>query len=211
MLLARRTTLAALSFHLTKSTFIRQLPRAGSAVSLFSIMSATQTPLVWNKESTYGDYSTDTITQSAKIVSIADMDDPANEMLHKCPLPSGCELVKVITSVDDIDLTELQDVNAVFCSHGMAREPLAYLLQHLPNIVWVHTRSAGIDFVHSEVLAKWDGGIMTNAKGQFSSTLAEYSLGAMTYFAKDFARLERGKAAKAWDKYVRLFAPTHNL
>lgn len=42
---------------------------------------------------------------------------------------------------------------------------------------------------------------MTNAKGQFSSTLAEYTLAACSYFAKDFARLARNRRDKAWERY----------
>jgi phosphoglycerate dehydrogenase-like enzyme len=42
---------------------------------------------------------------------------------------------------------------------------------------------------------------MTNAKGQFSSSLAEYALAACAYFAKDFARLVRQQQAKQWINY----------
>jgi phosphoglycerate dehydrogenase-like enzyme len=42
---------------------------------------------------------------------------------------------------------------------------------------------------------------MTNAKGQFSSSLAEYVMMACSYFAKDLPRLMRQKKAKAWGKY----------
>ena len=78
------------------------------------------------------------------------------------------------------------------------------LLKELPSIQWVHTRSAGIDFVYSEALAKLTSSnniVVTNAKGQFSSTLAEYTMLACSYFAKDFPRLMRQKKAKNWGKY----------
>jgi hypothetical protein len=81
---------------------------------------------------------------------------------------------------------------------------------------WIHSRLAGMDFCISPTLIQWNqqsasngsssaatgGGIVTNAKGQFSSTLAEYAMGAMTFFAKDFARLKRNQQKKHWDKYV---------
>ena len=76
------------------------------------------------------------------------------------------------------------------------------MLQALPSIEWVHTRSAGIDFVASEDLAQLSDRIqMTNAKGSFSSTLAEYTLMACAYFAKDLPRLLRQTKAKNWEKY----------
>ena len=42
---------------------------------------------------------------------------------------------------------------------------------------------------------------MTNAKGQFSSTLAEYAMMACAYFAKNVPRLQEQKAARIWEKY----------
>jgi phosphoglycerate dehydrogenase-like enzyme len=88
----------------------------------------------------------------------------------------------------------------VFVSHPKARGPLARLLEECPKVEWVHTRSAGIDKVTSPALSEFPG-VVTNAKGQFSSTLAEYTMLAIGYFAKDLPRLSRNKAGKAWDKY----------
>ena len=77
---------------------------------------------------------------------------------------------------------------------------MADLITALPSIEWIHTRSAGIDFVTSDTLAS-SHCTMTNAKGQFSSTLAEYTLLACAYFAKDLPRLMRQKQAQNWQKY----------
>jgi hypothetical protein len=101
------------------------------------------------------------------------------------------------------------------------------------SLTWIHSRLAGMDFCISPTLIQWNQqqqqqqqqqmslsnnsstsslatGIVTNAKGQFSSTLAEYAMGAMTFFAKDFARLKRNQQKKHWDKlrtkiYKRFF------
>jgi hypothetical protein len=173
---------------------------------------AAPAPLFWNKQvDVFHNYDDIPITQSAKIVSISRPNEADNDLLHKGPLPAGCELIQIVSSVEDIEIEKLQHVNAIFCSHMKnAREPLAYLVERLPNLQWIHCRQTGIDFLQSEALSKWgqENGssskrtIMTNAKGQFSSTLAEYAMGAMTYFAKDFPRLQRCKANKTWDKYV---------
>jgi hypothetical protein len=172
---------------------------------------AAPAPLFWNKQvDVFHNYDDIPITQSAKIVSISRPNEADNDLLHKGPLPAGCELIQIVSSVEDIEIEKLQHVNAIFCSHMKnAREPLAYLVERLPNLQWIHCRQTGIDFLQSEALRQWgqENGssskrIMTNAKGQFSSTLAEYAMGAMTYFAKDFPRLQRCKANKTWDKYV---------
>jgi phosphoglycerate dehydrogenase-like enzyme len=82
-----------------------------------------------------------------------------------------------------------------------SRQPLADLIHALPSIEWIHTRSAGLDFVTSDTLANAEHISVTNAKGQFSSTLAEYTMMACAYFAKDLPRLLRQKNSKHWEKY----------
>jgi len=146
------------------------------------------------------------VKKPAKIISLSDASDPANAALHSGKLPPGAELIAIGSTMADFDVETLQQrgVNTIFVSHPQAREPLAELLNQLgaTHIEWVHTRSAGIDFVYSSALTNWQHGVMTNAKGQFSSTLAEYTMGAIAYFAKDFGRLKRSQQSKQWDRYV---------
>jgi phosphoglycerate dehydrogenase-like enzyme len=178
------------------------------------------------------------IKKEAIVLSISKPNDPANVALDQGMLPDHCRLVGVVDGddalldgvvADDPDL--LQSINAVFVSHPHnSRELLGEVMRRCPNVEWVHTRSAGIDFCYSLILAKYaapDSGdsssgklddddaaaaaagrhqsrlfVMTNAKGQFSSTLAEYAMGAITYYAKDFQRLKQAQHRKHWDKYV---------
>ena len=67
----------------------------------------------------------------------------------------------------------------------------------------IHVRSAGIDFLESDELPLLHkkGIVMTNAKGQFSSSLAEYVMMACSYFAKDIPRLLSQKKAKVWNDF----------
>jgi len=77
---------------------------------------------------------------------------------------------------------------------------MSKVLQTFPSIEWVHCRSAGIDFINSESLASMPLQV-TNAKGHFSSSLAEYAMMACSYFAKDLPRLLRQKERRFWAKY----------
>src|SRR6056300_1537224 len=43
--------------------------------------------------------------------------------------------------------------------------------------------------------------MMTNAKGQFSSSLAEFVMMACSYFAKDIPRLLKNKRDRVWDEF----------
>jgi phosphoglycerate dehydrogenase-like enzyme len=158
-------------------------------------------------DSSKADVSLSQFKRTANIVALSDPDDEANAALLTAKLPPGCTLLGVGATLQDIRDSYFKDksfdpdwVNAVFVSHPNARGPLAQLLAECPKVEWVHTRSAGIDFVTSPALSEFTG-VVTNAKGQFSSTLAEYTMLAIGYFAKDLPRLSRNKASKVWDKY----------
>lgn len=167
----------------------------------------------WNREDdakAAGKYSfliemsPESIRKEARILSLSDPSDAANTALHNQDhLPLGSTLVGVGTSVDDFDAN--CQPNVVFvspsCPHAASVLPKV-LQQYQSTIEWVHVRSAGIDFVESDDLVALSENIqVTNAKGQFSSSLAEYALMACSYFAKDIPRLMRQQAAGVWEPY----------
>ena len=177
-----------------------------SLTHLFSTTSMTSKPF-WNRETSQPkqyDQSLPIIKQ-AKIISLTAVEDDANDALNKGPLPEGAELIAIGGSIDDFDIVSLksQEPNVVFTSHPKSRETLAYLLENIPSIEWIHSRSAGIDYITSPTLSspKYSHVVVTNAKGSFSSTLAEYTMMAISYFAKDLPRLLRQKNKKSWNKY----------
>jgi hypothetical protein len=154
-------------------------------------------------------------------------------------LSENCQVLHSIGANDRDDLESLLQIiveakiNTIFVSDPTSRWMLAYVLsglsklqlqQHHP-IVWIHARLAGIDSILSAELIQWytEGTTtnnsnnscsygkvqMTNARGLFSSTLAEYSIGACTYFSKDFHRLKQNQKLKKWEKYVYFFSITY--
>src|SRR6266567_1137456 len=68
------------------------------------------------------------------------------------------------------------------------------------RVRWIHSRSAGLEqtlfpeLVESEV-------ILTNGSGVFSSSLGEFTLAAILYFAKDFRRMIRNQMAGVWEQF----------
>ena len=152
--------------------------------------------------------------KEARIVSLSFPNDPNNLPLERNnngededkddepSLPPGARLLQVGGRLEDLDLEMLQreKANVVFVSPGVTSETLAGLIAVLPSLEWIHSRSAGIDLLMSEEL-KESKLIMTNAKGAFSSTLAEYTMLACSYFAKDLPQLLRNKENKNWKKY----------
>lgn len=141
-------------------------------------------PQFWNGETSspnrFSSTETTPVVTNARIIALADPSDSANEALYHGNLPKGAELLAVGTTLADIDMDLAKQANVVFVSGANSREPLALLLEASTSIEWIHTRSAGIDFVSSPSLADFQGRV-SNAKGMFSSTLAEYSMLACSY------------------------------
>lgn len=157
----------------------------------------------WNRETSKPSLESDgKIIKEARILALCDPEDSNNAPLYKGPLPEGSKLLAIGSSLADFDHDSIaqEEPNVIFVSHPTAREPLVQLLDRFPSVEWVHSRAAGIDFITSPGLAA-STVLLTNAKGMFSSTLAEYCMMACSYFAKDLPRLLRQKDAGNWEQY----------
>lgn len=182
---------------------------APTTISSESADPAMKTYKYWNREeyARKGRYdylikiSPESIVKEAKILSLSDPDDEANVALND-NLPFGSKLLGTGMTLKDFDAFKDQSPNVLFVSPSCpkARKELPLVLEAFPSIEWVHVRSAGIDFLESDDLAKVNIPV-TNAKGQFSSSLAEYTMMACSYFAKDLPRLMKQQKAKNWEKY----------
>jgi phosphoglycerate dehydrogenase-like enzyme len=83
---------------------------------------------------------------------------------------------------------------------SMGRRTLEPVLALAPDLAWIHSRSAGIDAVLYPALAG-SSITMTNGRGVFSRSLAEWVIGALLYFAKDFRRLIRNQQRGVWEVF----------
>jgi len=73
-----------------------------------------------------------------------------------------------------------------------------------PGVRWVHSLAAGVETL-VPLLASLPRGMetpLTNAKGAFSRSLAEYSLLAMLHFNKQVPRLQEQRSNKVWEKFI---------
>lgn len=170
----------------------------------------------WNRESSkHGeasyrlDMSPESVQREARILCLASPDDVANGPLTNPSsggLPFGSRLLSVGTQPTDFpDSLIGERPNVLFvspsCPHARLQLPL--MVHKFPTIEWIHVRSAGIDFLESDELpgvAK-KGIIVTNAKGQFSSSLAEYAMLACSYFAKNVPLLLRQQGSRSWNDF----------
>jgi phosphoglycerate dehydrogenase-like enzyme len=69
-----------------------------------------------------------------------------------------------------------------------------------PNLVWVHSRAAGLDKMFFPELRE-SSVPLTNGSGVFSASLGEFTLAAILYFAKDFRRMLRNQMAGTWEAF----------
>jgi phosphoglycerate dehydrogenase-like enzyme len=68
------------------------------------------------------------------------------------------------------------------------------------SLRWVHSLSDGVEkILFPELVAS--PAILTNARGVFKRSLAEFVIGAVLYFAKDFRRLVRSQQAGQWQPF----------
>jgi phosphoglycerate dehydrogenase-like enzyme len=89
--------------------------------------------------------------------------------------------------------------DAIFvCSMG--RKLVEPVLGLAPNLRWIHSRSAGVEYLMFPAVT--DSPVpLTNARGVFSAALGEFVMAAVLFFAKDFRRMLKSQTARAWDPF----------
>lgn len=77
---------------------------------------------------------------------------------------------------------------------------LREILPHAARLRWIHSLSDGVEkILFPELVA--NPAILTNARGVFKRSLAEFVIGAVLYFAKDFRRIVRCQQAGVWQPF----------
>jgi phosphoglycerate dehydrogenase-like enzyme len=112
------------------------------------------------------------------------------------PAPPG---VAFVVGDEPEHFREAPPPDALFvCSLGRRKVEPVFALA--PRLRWVHSRSAGIERLLFPALVE-SPIPLTNGKGVFSASLAEWVIGAVLYFAKDFRRLVRLQGAREWQEF----------
>ncbi len=89
--------------------------------------------------------------------------------------------------------------DVIFCGLGQGRL-LAEMLPLAPRAQWVHSFSAGLDQILFPALIE-SPVVLTNSRGVFRRSLAEFVLAAALYFAKGFRRMVHSQEAGLWDPF----------
>ncbi len=130
-----------------------------------------------------------------RLLVIADPNAPHMRLLKE--LPESVDL----TVSNDLEQLKAAAPNADVLVNGGFHSPLFRTVFPLAtNLKWAHNMSAGVETVLSpEVVASPVP--LTNGRGVFSSILAEFVIGAVYYFAKDFRQMVRSQAAGKWEQF----------
>jgi len=80
------------------------------------------------------------------------------------------------------------------------RATLEKVFAAAPRLRWVHSWAAGVEWLLFPALLERDV-VLTNTRGVYGDSLAEFALGAMLYFAKDLARMKASQRARRWDPF----------
>src|SRR5262249_4877277 len=121
--------------------------------------------------------------------------DPQLGLLERLPPSTN------ITVGDKIEAFERAAPDAdVILFWNTGRSLLEQVWRMAPRVRWIHSRSAGLDHLLFPELAE-SPVPLTNARGVFSRSLAEFVLGAALFFAKDFRRMIRNQAAGKWEPF----------
>ncbi len=129
------------------------------------------------------------------VLALADPNEPELSFLERLPqsttLAVGNRIEAFERTAPDSD---------VILAWGGTRQLLEQVWRLAPRVRWLHSRSVGLDAILFPELIESPIPI-TNSRGIFSRSLAEFVMGAVLFFAKDFRRMLRNQAAGIWEPF----------
>lgn len=124
--------------------------------------------------------------------------DPGARVLRLLDRLPGDVTVTVGERPEDLEAAARQA--DVVLGREARRAAIQAVVRSASRLRWVHSLSAGVnEYLCPELVDStvW----LTNSRGVFSRSLAEFVLGAALFFAKDFRRMLRQQAAGVWESF----------
>lgn len=84
---------------------------------------------------------------------------------------------------------------------AVPRELFEEVFAMAPRLEWVHVMWAGLDSLLFPALAQ-SPVTLTNGRGVFARSLAEFVIAGMLWFAKDIRRMRRQQRERKWEKFT---------
>jgi len=125
---------------------------------------------------------------------LADPSDPGLPVLRPAPRD-----VRFVVGAEAGDFEGAPPPRVVLdCGAGPRR--LAAVLERAVGFEWFHSRSAGLDTVLVPEVAA-SPAVVTNGRGAFSLSLAEFVVAALLFFTKDLRGLVERQEAASWEPF----------
>ena len=105
----------------------------------------------------------------------------------------------VVGNSADVFAKDAPNATVLFNWSG-SLELFKHVFRMCDNLLWVHSRAVGLERTLFPELIE-SAVPLTNSVGVFSSSLGEFALGAILYFAKDFRRMIRSQQAGLWEAF----------
>lgn len=84
---------------------------------------------------------------------------------------------------------------------AVPRELVEQVFAMAPRLAWIHVLWAGLDTLLFPALLE-SPATLTNGRGVFARSLAEFAIAGMLWFAKDIRRMRRQQRERRWEKFV---------
>jgi phosphoglycerate dehydrogenase-like enzyme len=131
------------------------------------------------------------MSDSPLVLVLSNANDPQLEMLSGLPH---------ILATDAEHAARTAHQAQVILHWSGPRDLLRAALLANPQVRWIHSKWAGLDSLLFPELVQ-SPVPLTNGTGVFSQSLGEFALAMILYFAKDFQRMLRNKAAHRWEDF----------
>ena len=136
--------------------------------------------------------------RSATPIKLVVIDKPGAS--HLKALDALGSSIKIVVSNEADSLREsVQDATIILNNIPDGRL-LREIFADARSLRWVHSLSDGVEkILFPELVAS--SVVLTNARGVFKRSLAEFVIASVLYFAKDFRRLIRSQQAGVWQQF----------
>jgi phosphoglycerate dehydrogenase-like enzyme len=135
------------------------------------------------------------LMKECTILVLADSSEPQLAILRGLPPDTAV----VVGNSAEAFAAAIRDASVILNWSG-SFDLFREVFRRSPNVRWIHSRSAGLErtlfpeLIESPVT-------LTNGTGVFSSSLGEFALAAILYFAKDFRRMIRNQMSCVWEPF----------
>jgi phosphoglycerate dehydrogenase-like enzyme len=129
------------------------------------------------------------------LLVLADPAQPQLKMLEQLRETAAVTVGNTLQAVEP----SASRADVVFAWSGH-RDLLEQIWHTARQIKWVHSMAAGLDNLLFAALVE-SPVPLTNSRGVFSQSLAEFVMGAVLFFAKDFRRMVRNQEAGIWQGF----------